>query len=284
MLSRGQARFPLLLTIFLLAGLALSQTEPLPPSLTWTSQSTDATFDGSVYTSQNTLAVANVPAGTISVLIAGCPSDWVCVADPATFEHAGADASYPVSTLIIAPQDSTGAISATASNGAGANSGEWVVNLVPQPPAELPPEQPPEEPPQEQPPATEPQPPLPAQPGAPEIFADASSCGELSQSTRLTGDVYATGLVLDWHPCFTLVSLRHTAVLDCQGHSIIGAGIGTGIVTQDNERSGWELRNCNVRGFDYGLDLTANNLTIRNADVSNSKVWSAAGGSSPSQY
>jgi len=48
MVSKGQARFPLLLTIFLLAGITLSQTEGLPPSLAWTSQSTAAIFDGSV--------------------------------------------------------------------------------------------------------------------------------------------------------------------------------------------------------------------------------------------
>ena len=283
MVSKGHTRFPLLLTRFLLAGITLSQTEGAPPSLSWSSQNTDASFDGSAYHSTNTLAAGSVPAGTISVLIAGCPPDWVCLADPATFEHSGADASYPVSVLIIAPQDSTGTISATASSGADANSGEWIVNLVSQPPAELP-EQPPEGPPQEQPPVEQPpaeQPPTQEAPPLLEAFTEVYGCGELRGNSVLAQDILA-GAFEEGRPfCFMLApGLPEKSVLDCQGHSIIGNDEGSGIFYSDNADKGWEIRNCVVMNFELGLFTDSDNLTVRNLEVRNTDIaWHLGGGS-----
>ncbi|MDO8340249.1 MAG: hypothetical protein Q7T16_06350 [Candidatus Burarchaeum sp.] len=265
MFSKGQARFPLLLTIFLLAGLAISQTEPLPPSLMWNSQSTAASFDGSAYNSANTLAVGSVPAGTISVLIAGCPSDWVCIADPATFEHAGSDASYPISLLIIAPQGSTGTISATASRGSGATSGEWTVSLTAQQPAEQPPEQPPA---QEAPPS-------------PAEFTEVYGCGELRGNSVLVQDILAGDFEEGRPFCFMLApDLPEKSVLDCQGHSIIGNGEGSGIFYSDHADNGWEIRNCVVMNFELGLFTDSDDLTVRNVEVRNTDIaWQLGGGS-----
>ena len=258
---KGQARFPLLLTIFLLAGLALSQTEGLPPLLTWTSQSTEASWDGSVFSSSNTLTASNVPAGTINVIVSGCPADWICLADPAAIEHNGADASYPVNLMIIAPQNASGTLIVTASDSMEANSNEWSVAIIP---VEVPPEQPPPPPP----PSYD--------------FKDISACGELTTNTKLVQDIRADKLHERWGACIVLMpGLPQKMILDCQGHSIVGAGTGIGIFYADNEDNGWEIRNCKIEKFDYGLHTESDRLVVRNVQVSNCNVAWQMGGASP---
>jgi hypothetical protein len=277
MFSKGQARFPLLLTLFLLAGLALSQTEGLPPSLLWDSQSTEASWDGSVFSASNTFTASNAPAGTLNVIISGCPADWICLADPSAIEHSGADANYPINLMIIAPQDASGTLIVTASDGMEANSNEWSVsvNPAPQQPPEVPSTEPPPEepPPEEQPPANETQPPEETPPVSTEGFAQISSCGTIRGNTVLTEDILAyVEQMPDSNsfisPRVCLIFASNDAVLDCRGHAIVGTGHGNGIEAIITDGKGpLTIKNCDISGFANGMMFNANGVIVEDTKV-----------------
>jgi hypothetical protein len=83
-------------------------------------------------------------------------------------------------------------------------------------------------------------------------------------------------------PCITLApGLQQKSVLDCAGHSITGTGTGIGIFYADNTDNGWEIRNCRISNFGYGMHTESDNLTVRNVDVTGSRIAWQAGGASP---
>ncbi|MFA6035558.1 MAG: right-handed parallel beta-helix repeat-containing protein [Candidatus Micrarchaeia archaeon] len=258
MLHKGQARFPLLIALVLLTGLALSQDAP-PPLLSWAAPSTGAQWGGSVFNSQNSLAAAGLPAGAITAAFSSCPPGWVCVASPPSIGHGGTDASYTISAVIIAPQGSAGTATVRASAADGAITADWAISVSPA--AE-------EQPPAEQPTAG---------------FAEISSCREISSNAKLTQDIFAPPSPEDeLMPCITLApGLQQKSVLDCAGHSITGTGTGIGIFYADNTDNGWEIRNCRISNFGYGMHTESDNLTVRNVDVTGSRIAWQAGGASP---
>jgi hypothetical protein len=270
MLHKGQARFPLLIALVLFAGLALSQDAP-QPSLSWSAPSTAAQWDGSVFSSQNSLTASSLPAGTITLAVSSCPPEWVCAPSPTTFEHDGTDATYTASIMIIAPQDSTGTASVSASAGDGTSAGAWLVNIAPPPPAgEQPPvEQPanetlqPELPANEsQQPANETQQPLEIPPAGqisvPPGFLPVASCGKISGNAFLTTDINA----VDIATCFEFAAPG--AILDCNGHAIRGGGY----AISAESVQGVTVRNCVVDGAGTALsvisspDFTADNCSF----------------------
>ncbi|VVC02666.1 Periplasmic copper-binding protein (NosD) [Candidatus Burarchaeum australiense] len=269
MVSKGQARLPLVLALIVLAGLALSQQEGAPPSLSWFSSETGASWDGSAFHADNSLIATSVPAGNVSIAIAGCPAEWVCLADPASIDHDGTDKAYPVTLLIIAPQNSSGTLAVSASDSTGVSSGAWVIAVSPpsgaQPPGqphanetqEQPAEQPPVQPAnetlppaanetQEQPPGQSGSPGKPT-PQIPEGFTKVYACGELARHSVLVNDISTDG------NCFTIVD--DNSVLDCAGHSITQTKQGESYGIAVNGAGHTSIRNCVIINFSGGIIL-----------------------------
>jgi len=88
----------------------------------------------------------------------------------------------------------------------------------------------------------------------------AVSCGDV-----LTGDV-----VLDSDLFCSGDGLVVLGVLDCNGHSINGAGSGIGIFSSSREPS---VKNCKIQGFNEGIKMIARNSTfIYNNDISDNNI------------
>ncbi len=107
-------------------------------------------------------------------------------------------------------------------------------------------------------PQTEPPPPPTAKPPAAGLGTAINTCGAITKpgTYHLTGNIGGSG------DCLNIRASN--VVLDCQGHSIQGAGFnGVGIVVRKlgilgNERpKNVEIRNCTVSGYHYGIQVEA---------------------------
>lgn len=95
--------------------------------------------------------------------------------------------------------------------------------------------------------------PRPAASGTP-----VSSCQHLSSGGTyyLTQDIAAAPGASE---CFTA---DRDVTLDCRGHSIVGAGVGSGIYL-GGHRYFFALRNCGIQGFRAGIYASAHNYYLR---------------------
>jgi len=225
-----------------------------PTKLSWQKPTTTAFWLQNHYESRNRLKAKDMEPGQITISISSCPLEWVCAANVTSIEHGGTNANYNIGVNVIAPEGSTGTVYVSATNIDGVPSGEWPVFIVPSPPAE-------------------------------QKFEDIYGCETLETSSVLQEDIQATASDLDpvYSACIILApNPDEPKVLDCQGYSIIGEGNGKGIFYEDMGESGWEIKNCVIENFEYGLHTDSANLIVRNTDISNTDTgWFMGGRASP---